>query len=223
MALTDKNMHRAPPLHQQDYWLYPDGQARLRTALGLGTVTAIFYIGFIWLGVRSDHAPEAMVRDPAATFGYWPFYGMLSHLGVFLMIATSAVCLFTAMSVRAYRGLLVSVGLFSGYFAMDDFFMLHEKILPWHGVPEIVVFAAMALAALAIFIVFQAHFLTYHAITIWLSGLFLGASVLQDVVIDYSVRQVLVEDGLKFIGLALWTLHWTLVARCAVQHPPQPI
>jgi len=202
---------------QQGRWFHADGQARLKTAFGLGALAAVFYIAFVWLGVRSGHAPETLMRDPAATFGYWPFYGMLSHLGVFLMIATSAVCVFTAISVNESRSLLVLIGLFSGYFAMDDFFMLHESILPWYGVPEAAALGALALAALAIFIVFRVDFLTYRAVALWLAAMFLAMSVMSDLFVEYSVTQVLIEDGFKFIGLALWTIHWTLIARSAVQ------
>lgn len=196
-------------------WLHPDGRASAGTALVVVLVAITIFAGVLWLGYRSERPLEALVRDPAATFGYWPFHGMLSHLGVFLMIATSAVCLFVALVTRKDRRLLISIGLFSGYFALDDFFMLHEAIFPWHGVPESAVLGAMAAAALLIFAVFRAHFLSHAAIAIWLSGGLLAVSIGLDVLLDHGVTQVLIEDAFKFTGLALWAVHWTLVARAA--------
>jgi len=196
-------------------WLHADGRVSAGAALAVVLIATAFFAGFLWLGHRSERPLEALVRDPAATFGYWPFYGMLSHLGVFLMIATSAICLFAALVTRRDRGLLISIGWFSGYLAMDDFFMLHEAIFPWHGVPEIAVLGTIAAAALLIFAVFRAHFFSRPAIAIWLSGGLLAVSIGLDILLDYSVTQVLIEDGFKFAGLALWAVYWTLVARAA--------
>jgi hypothetical protein len=175
------------------------------------------FAALLWIGTRAGHTPDVILRDPAATFRFWPFAGILSHLGVFMMIATSAICLFASLFTRANARLLLAIGLFSGYFAMDDFFMLHETFFPRRGVPETVVLCALAAAAALIMIAFRDHFLNRKAIAIWASILVLILSVGVDVFAQYSALHLVVEDGLKFVGIALWALHWTLVARASIR------
>lgn len=198
-------------------WLWPDGRATAKTTLATAIIATGIYAGFLWIGTLAGHAPDVIVRDPAASYRFWPFAGILSHLGVFLMIATSAICLFASLVTRTGARMLLAIGLFSGYFAMDDFFMLHEAFFPRRGVPETAVLGALAGSAALIMIAFRDHFLNRKAIAIWASALVLVSSSGVDVFATYSLLHLVAEDGLKFVGISLWALHWILVARATLR------
>ncbi len=68
------------------------------------------------------------LRDPAAVFKFTPPAGMISHSGVFAMIATGAICLFVYRSASRDRLLLFWTGVFSLMITHDDFFMIHEAV-----------------------------------------------------------------------------------------------
>lgn len=209
MAISDRIMPVAGGAARAGWW-----QAVLVAVLALA-----FYAGVIALAVARGNDGVTLVRDPAASFDFWPLAGMLSYLGVWALVATGAVCLFAASIARGARGLLVAIGVFSAYVALDDLFMLHERVLPWYGLSETLVMGAMALAAAVIAVVFRAHFLDPQAGAIWLAVGFLVASVVYDLRAPYGDTQVIIEDGLKFTGLVLWAFHWTRVAHQRVGMP----
>lgn len=189
----------------------------MKTTLSTALIATGLFAALLLIGSLAGHPPDVILPDPAATFRFWPFAGILSHLGVFMMIVTSAICLFASLFTRTHARLLRAIGLFSGYLAMDDFFMLHEAFFPRRGVPETVVLGALAGSALLIFIAFRDHFLNRKAIANWASALFLVSSSGVDVFAQYSALHLVAEDGLKFVGISLWALHWILVARGAIR------
>ncbi|WGF88674.1 hypothetical protein [Marinivivus vitaminiproducens] len=151
-----------------------------------------------------------------------PFYsGLLSNLGVFLWCAAAAVSLFVATltvgrpELRRFRHLLFAFGMLSALFMLDDFFTLHENVLPYFlGVPEEVsvpVYGALMLAAVLVFLPELRD--VGPALLIAAMGCFalsIGADVMEYLT---PARWPRVMDAMaKFVGISAWT---TFVVRCA--------
>lgn len=151
------------------------------------------------------------------------YYGMVSNLGIMAWTASAAICLFAAVvlmgrqdNVSRDRCLFALVaGLFTGWLTLDDAFLVHEKVFPALGLPQVAVLLAYAVLAFlfALFarrIVFQVD-LVLFALAIG----FLGGSVLIDHFHGGLTNQaIILEDGAKFIGICCWaTFHAAAMAR----------
>jgi hypothetical protein len=152
--------------------------------------------------------------------------GAISDLGVMLWTATSAICAVTALvllSADASRGNMmtfVTATAFSGVLGTDDMFMLHDKILPNIGIPELAIFAAyvvftlgyVALSWRNVFAAAPRHLFFTGAV--FAAGL--GIDIMKDTatgpLLDWLYAndhmRIMGEDGFKFIGIGAWfTLH----------------
>ena len=162
------------------------------------------------------------------------YYGFVSNLGIFLWVATAAICLFTATiflqwkNAKALFRFAVTAGLFSAWLAMDDAFLLHEIVFPKIGVPQFLVLAVYVLLAFSYII---ASWRVILSSEYWILGLGVGA-----VAISLGVDQllhsldptiVIIEDSAKFFGLFCWfafhvvTLVVAFQAHTANQKPLQ--
>ncbi|MBM3604264.1 MAG: hypothetical protein FJX25_05780 [Alphaproteobacteria bacterium] len=156
-----------------------------------------------------------MLRDPASYYDYSPFSGMISYGGILLMTAAAAISGFAAWTGLRWRGLLAGVGAYSGYFVLDDLFMLHEGVWPRLGVPEEVIMTLFAVGAGAILLGIRAEAAPERT---W--GLYVALALMAgSIVIDMSLQSdpaTVAEDLLKFTAIGVWTLFWTGVASGAV-------
>lgn len=193
------------------------GYASAKISVAFMGFAIAFYAAALALADRAGQAPERLTRDPAAIFDFWPFVGSLSQIGILLMAATCSICLFAAVSAKENRGLLTAIGFFSGYFLIDDAFMLHEAFFPSLGIREKVSLVPMALSGLLIFWYNKKHFLSWDAIAIWISGICLSVSIVMDGIFKFSSFETWIEDGFKFVGLAMWALHWVFVAHYSIR------
>lgn len=191
--------------------LHADRNLTATAALATALVAIFGGLAILVVGVRLGFGAGELLRDPAATQGYAPIVGLISHLGAFAMLVTAAICLFAAPHAREGR-LLAQIGLFSAYFMLDDFFMLHEHVLPGAGIPEEAALALLALMAAVIFLANWRVFFSVNAAGLWLAGVLLAASVVVDVLLPDFHRQVIVEDLLKFAGIAVWSAFWLVRA-----------
>lgn len=198
----------------------PDGAAR---PLGLlpGIVIAVLSLAFFFLAMwyvdGKGVAIEILIREPAAQFNFWPFSGLFSHAGVFALVATGVVCLFASNHAVADRGLLRLIAVYSLVLALDDFFLVHDDILPRKGIPETATYATYLLVgAIVAFRWRRELFATRHA-ALFLAGALLAASVAFDVVTPYSRLELVVEDSLKLAGLCVWAAYW--IARAGAAMP----
>lgn len=94
---------------------------------------------------------------------------------------------------------------------LDDQFLIHEWMAAEYlGINEMVVFSAYLVIGLLYLSAFRRTFpRTDYRLFISAVGL-LGASVLFDMVSDDSgYWHFLIEDGLKFLGIANWTAYFT--------------
>lgn len=139
-------------------------------------------------------------------------FGFMSQLGIIMWACVAATGLFTALIlwVRGARGAAFSLTLFAGllhgWMALDDALLLHESVLPGLGLRQTYVL---------IFYIFlgAGYLLSGWRLLLrsdwWLLAIGLAAvagSLLLDLTVyDRSTAGVVLEDGLKFYGLAVWS------------------
>lgn len=151
------------------------------------------------------------------------YFGMVSNLGIMLWTGTAAICLFAALVLigrqdadsrdRALFALVA--GLFTGWLALDDAFLVHEKVFPAFGLPQGAVLLAYAglgflFAVFARRVVFQVD-LVLFALAI---GFLAGSVMIDHFHAGLSNQAIILEDGAKFIGICCWaTFHAAAMAR----------
>ncbi len=156
------------------------------------------------------------------------YYGFMSNLGIFLWVATAAISLFAAMifynwkSDKALFRFALTSGLFSGWLALDDGFLLHETVLPKLGIGQNLVLAIYVLLALSYILSSWRVILSseYWILALAVFGVSLSLGV--DVIL-HSIDQtvIIIEDSAKFFGLFLWfAFHATTLVVAMQNHGP---
>jgi hypothetical protein len=197
--------------------------------LVLGAVTALSYTQAIPI--------EFFTKDMAALTRVHPFISVISSLGTFMYVIAAAISLFAcAVAARSggrRPGHLLYGGILSSYLAVDDFYMLHEFVLPrYTGIGEKLVYAALATAILFFLYRYRSLILALKPALLLAALACFGGSVLSDLLGDslkaaLGSMEYLLEDGLKFIGISLWAAWFVtaalqeLVPRAATV-PPAP-
>lgn len=155
-----------------------------------------------------------------------PYYGLVSNLGIFLWVATSAICLFTALICIAKKDIdrqlhfALTAGVFTGLLALDDAFLVHERVLPSFGIPEKSVLIFHMICAF-LYLVLNRRIILRH--DFWLLAIGLGCfaiSVFIDTAFD-SMQPVFVffEDGAKFVAIFGWfVFHTSVCASILITH-----
>lgn len=177
---------------------------------------------FVLLLAQPYVTMASLIRDPAALSGGRFYYGFVSNLGVILWCATASVCLFRGAELlgrpaqRATAVFMLSAGLFTAVVLLDDFFMLHEEVIPTYlHIPEKAVLLAYALM-LAFYLALNWRLLlAADAPLLALALGFFALSNLVDMTFTHSFymttrgeevsRDVIVEEGAKFVGISAWT------------------
>lgn len=183
----------------------------------VAVVAAVFMLAVLAILERYGVPAAVLIRDPASQLGFWPFYGFLSHLGVFLLGACGAILSFVAVVAGRERGLFAAIGALSLLLAADDFLMLHEHFLPNRGIPERAIYAVYALWGLATAALNRRFFLGRQALAFWLAVILLGASAAVDAMQTRWDENLVLEDTLKFCGIAVWAAFWIARAGGAVR------
>jgi hypothetical protein len=173
------------------------------------------------LAVKRGISFDYFVIDTFALGKVPPYAGLVSNAGVGCWVAGGVIALFSSLvllrtGVRTETVLcLRTAGLFSLWLGMDDFFMLHDWLLPrLLPVRE----RDIILLNVAVGIVFLVR---YHR-ALWdtrreavlLSGVLFALSVVLDFVHDVRGLEMeallgrsfayLLEDGSKFLGICVW-------------------
>jgi hypothetical protein len=167
---------------------------------------------------------ELVIRDLAQTCERPLAVGLISNLGYLLWMAAATVCLFSVFSGmagggRRVRELLLCGGVFSLLLCLDDMFLLHDKYI---GAD----FLYITYAIFALLILFR-----YRDLVVWLGGptfiaavALLGGSILLDKIqnhLPWNYADVqLVEEGLKFLGIACWLCFWWQASAAAAKLKP---
>jgi len=154
------------------------------------------------------------------------YYGAISNLGVLLWASAAAILFFAALVValmggQKHRHHIVQFTL-GGFLTMllciDDFYLVHDIVLPKYGYSETV--AYVVYASFAAFYVFYARneILAARWPMFLLSVGCLALSVKIDVFfnIDNDFR-LLIEDGAKLIGITTWLSFHAEAAACTLR------
>lgn len=203
----------------------PRSVARILPLFVLPVVAVAILSLVAWASITYEIPVSAFTRD-MATLASFPIYvAITSSLGAFLMCATATCCLF-AVSVARGAGRTVpwhlfAAGLFAFYLVADDFYELHDRILPSLGVPQRLVHMLIAAAAAAITFRWWRNFLAFRPWLLASALAFLGTSMTFDL-FDRQLGAMLGEwqffweDGAKLVGFSLWATYFIGYARHAL-------
>lgn len=158
-----------------------------------------------------------MTRDVSHIANIHPLLGILSNLGILLWCVTASICFFTTMMIRRikskdkFRFLLFSA-LLSAYCMIDDFFQVHEYLVPHYlGLNEKVAILALGIATIVYLLVFMRVILQTNFGLLLLALGFLASSIVVDTIFTSLLSNVigsdlnhLLEDGFKWLGIAAW-------------------
>ncbi len=176
--------------------------------------------------------PKWMFLDPLTSAEFAPkccppYYGFISTLGVMLWTMTAAIALFVAIVIFISRNNLnllnfaLTSGILSGWLALDDAFLLHEKVFPALGVAQNLV---MGIYVLLTLLYVAASWKTIFRFDFWIL-VFGGAAFAASLFIDIYFSSLLpylvyLEDSAKFIGIFCWmSFHVSALARALGRHP----
>ena len=165
---------------------------------------------------------EKSTADPAATFQAHPFTGYISNLGVLLWCSSAVVCLFTYMLFRIHKIkslaiYFLSSGLLCSLLLFDDFFMLHEFILPRYlGISQTLVYVIYLVPVLFYMFYFREEILNSEYEIFIIATILLSLSVVGDNFLPQEGMSYFIEDSFKFIGIAIWTLYFFRLCIAAI-------
>lgn len=177
------------------------------SALTVVLALALVMVLILWVQNR-PHTVEMLLRDPAQEHNFWPFSGIISFFGILSMWAAASICIFVASLMRRERWLLLLFGLFTVMLVFDDLFMLHEYFWPGRGVPTKIAQLGYGLIGCSLLLMFRSKLLGRQHVGLYLSLGLVGTSLFLDLVVPYSVPQLIVEDSTKFAGFVLWSGYW---------------
>lgn len=181
----------------------------LRGLLVCSLPAALFYIGTVWIMSLAGFSYIEMTRDPAQQTDTSSFLGFLSNIGSWLWVSGAAFCFFRVATYETaardrHKTLLILIGSFSFFLAVDDFFLIHDRYIA-EGiiVPAYAIFIGYVLKR------FRAEIFEIDGVAFMLAMSSLAMSVFVDAVqellpIDYGLGQA-IEEGFKFVGVATWT------------------
>ena len=137
-----------------------------------------------------------------------PFVGIISNIGILLWCASASIYLFAfllkyVVNKQKHNNkswCLLFLSLFSLLLLFDDLFLFHEVIAPRFLIPEETIYACYVAIMLYLLIKFKNIFLNTEIVLLCLTLLFFFLSI----TIDLFVSSILLEDGLKLLGIASW-------------------
>jgi len=158
---------------------------------------------------------EYFVRDIFYVLKAPVYAGFFSNLGVFMFGSSAALCFATAHLLgragsRETGACLLHAGFLSLVLMLDDFFMLHEHVVPnvMH-VSQYVLQAAEMLYTLFWFLRYrQTIAVTHDGVLFCAFGLFAISFGVDALEMSVSFHHTL-EDGSKFLGILTWLIYFT--------------
>ncbi|EAW34212.1 hypothetical protein [Lyngbya sp. PCC 8106] len=186
----------------------------------------IFYLPFLIILLVSswqNQIPVKILTRDIFASGKIPVYtGFISNLGILTWCCSAVVCLFTFFVIQPttgtankFKNCLGGFGLISTWMMLDDFFMLHERVIPSRlGFPE-----KGVLILTLTWVIF--HVIHYRNIIfkrtdfllLGLAFLFFGSSLIIDQFLKIddigygSNLYFILEDGSKLMGIATWSFY----------------
>ena len=166
--------------------------------------------------VQTGMPTHLLFDDLASSANVHPLTGSVSFLADILWFSSAAICFFVAAVLRtgaAARFLLAGAGV-TALLATDDFFLLHDYLLPVHaGLRERYAKAFYLLLLPGYLIVFRSIIRRLYWPGLAAAMACFGGSVLVDThalaqfltFLPYETMFFVVEDGLKIVGIFLWS------------------
>ncbi len=185
------------------------GLVALILALAGAAVAAVYHMRF------GHGIPVGLLtRDVAEVAKLPPYAGLLSQIALLLWPVGVTAC-FLAASVdedRTRRAFFVTAGVLTVLLGLDDAFLLHERVLPRMGVPELAVLGVYAALFLYLVVRFRAVILQTRYALLILACLGFGVSALLDMGVQVPYKRMS-EEGAKLVGIIGWAVYFFLEAR----------
>jgi hypothetical protein len=166
-------------------------------------------------GARATGYPLSFFTRDVFSLAEIPVYaGLLSNAGILLWCSTAAISLFTALVIAhasEARRFFLGFGLLSVLLMMDDFFMLHEWIVPrFLGLPEYVASGAYGLVTAALLIAARREIRLREPALLGVALVLFAASVTMDVLErpPAPAWHYLIEEGFKLLGVVTWFVYF---------------
>ncbi|MCE8000266.1 MAG: hypothetical protein HEP70_15515 [Rhodobiaceae bacterium] len=186
-------------------------------------LTAAWFQPFVPLGeLMRDSLLVAEVSQDCCHI----YYGAISNVGVLLWASAAAVLIFSALVVALIGGQenrhhIIQFFLAGGLtmlLCIDDFFLVHDIVLPKLGFSETLAYAVYATIA-AIYVWYaRREILAARWLMFLISVACLALSVKIDVFLNLDNDfRLLIEDGAKLMGIAAWLSFHAEAAACTIQ------
>lgn len=170
-------------------------------------------LAVILIHIRTGIGISYFTRDLAAVLHGNPIAGLLSNIGVLFWAFTTAILLNHFAFLRKIDGVkeishfVMFGGILSFVLLIDDFFMLHDRIIPQYlEINEIYVFSLYGIGMLFYLwnynIVIRKTNYSYLLVSIF----FFAISLIVDLIPSSFLGEWhhLFEDGSKFMGIVFW-------------------
>lgn len=183
----------------------------------------LILFGVVQLSQATGHPLSRLTRDPAAIVRFPLYIGILSNIGIILWSATVGICLFASLNLRrsGTRGeslFFLCSGLLGLFLTLDDLFLLHEDLIPGTlGIAEKGYALGYGIVILGYLIIFWRSILASDYVVLFLSLAMFGLSIVIDTKLNTTETTNFIEDGLKFLGILMWTLFFARSAHSALQ------
>ncbi|MCF6506642.1 hypothetical protein E9549_04365 [Blastococcus sp. MG754426] len=209
--MTERSQRERPERRGTDGGRGPGAAARIRRQRGwliaavASGLAAAALAPLAALVSGGSIAAMDLMSDPVEVTGIPWFVGGVASLNLFVWAAAAAVILLAAVGLRhvdaRLSAALAGWGLLTAVLTLDDRFLLHEVVLPYLGVPEVLVYLLYVVVVLALLAGFRSELAGQPEVVLLLLGLgALAASVGLDVTgWDSTVRRV-AEETAKMIG-----------------------
>ena len=139
------------------------------------------------------------------------YFGFISNVGVVFWLIAATACSSAALVLAAASApsretaFLAAAAALTFVLAIDDLFMLHERLLPELGVPQPPILIAYVLAGIAYVVVFYREIMKRDVEIFAVGLLSLAVSLGIDFFIHERTLAIdLAEDISKFFGIAGW-------------------
>ncbi len=171
----------------------------------------VVYLYCMKTGVKGSN----FIADIQASSGV-PFYtGILSNIGILLWAFTTAICFYSSLLVRDRHKtqFLVFSGMFSLCFLLDDFFLIHEQVLPVYvGFPEKTMYIVYLVFLIGYVSYFKKLLLKTNCLLFFFIWVWFGMSSFADVLPEFfNVEHYVyyVEEAFKAFGILTWFAYFS--------------
>ena len=187
----------------------PGAAALVALGLGLIPLAAALVISRIDNAEVSDATRDAVdvLEAPA-------YIGFVSNLGVVSWVVAATSCLFAAAvlaarsSQRSDVRFLAATGLLTALAAVDDMFLIHERVItPLAGGSESAYAAVWALLLVAYAVVAGRSLLRYRSPLLFVVAALVVLSVGVDVFAPLTNWWTFIEDSAKYLAIVFWTVY----------------